>query len=72
MESSSFRIQPSGRLHLGNYLGALKNFVDLQNSGEYDRLYFFIADYHSLTEDFDPKEKRSQILMWPPVIWPPA
>lgn len=55
-------IQPSGRLHLGNYLGALKNFVDLQNSGQYDRLYFFIADYHSLTEDFEPKNKHAQIL----------
>jgi len=54
-------IQPSGRLHLGNYLGALKNFVDLQNSGKYHCL-FFIADYHSLTEDFNPKEKQNQIL----------
>lgn len=54
-------IQPSGRLHIGNYLGALKNFVDLQNSGEYD-CYFFIADLHSLTEDFNPKEKEKQII----------
>ncbi|HEY4523259.1 MAG TPA: tryptophan--tRNA ligase [Candidatus Paceibacterota bacterium] len=54
-------IQPSGRLHIGNYLGALKNFVDLQNSGQYECLYF-IADYHSLTETFDPKEKQAQIL----------
>ncbi len=54
-------IQPSGRLHLGNYLGALKNFVDLQKSGKY-QCYFFIADYHSLTEDFEPKDKPVQIL----------
>lgn len=54
-------IQPSGRLHLGNYLGALKNFVDLQNSGKYE-CYFFIADLHSLTEHFDPKRKREEIL----------
>lgn len=54
-------IQPSGRLHLGNYLGALKNFVDLQNSGKYE-CYFFIADLHSLTEQFDPKTKHEQIL----------
>ncbi len=52
-------IQPSGKLHLGNYFGALKNFVDLQNSEKYD-CYFFIADYHSLTEEFDPKEKLLQ------------
>jgi tryptophanyl-tRNA synthetase len=54
-------IQPTGKLHIGNYLGALKNFVALQNSGRY-RCYFFIADLHSLTEDFEPKEKSEQIL----------
>lgn len=54
-------VQPTGKLHIGNYLGALKNFVDLQNSGKY-QCYFFIADLHSLTEDFDPKEKPKQIL----------
>jgi tryptophanyl-tRNA synthetase len=54
-------IQPTGRLHLGNYLGALKNFVELQNSGKYD-CYFFVADYHSLTVDFDPKEKAGETL----------
>lgn len=54
-------IQPTGKLHLGNYLGALKHFVDLQNSGKY-RCYFFIADLHSLTEEFNPKEKPKQIL----------
>jgi len=53
-------IQPTGQLHLGNYLGALKNFVDLQNSGRY-QCYFFIADLHSLTENFRPKEKSRQI-----------
>ena len=54
-------IQPTGRLHIGNYLGALKNFVELQNSGKYD-CYFFIADYHSLTENFNPAEKPAQVL----------
>jgi tryptophanyl-tRNA synthetase len=54
-------IQPTGKLHLGNYLGALKNFVDLQNSGKY-QCYFFIADLHSLTEDFNPREKSKQVL----------
>ncbi len=54
-------IQPSGRLHIGNWLGALKNFVTLQNSGEYACL-FFIADLHSLTEDFDPAQKKGQVL----------
>ena len=54
-------IQPTGKLHIGNYLGALKNFVELQDSGKYE-CYFFIADLHSLTEQFDPKEKGEQIL----------
>lgn len=54
-------IQPTGKLHIGNYLGALKNFVSLQNSGQYD-CYFFVADLHSLTEDFDSREKPRQIL----------
>src|SRR3989344_4718598 len=54
-------IQSTGKLHLGNYLGALKNFVELQNSGKY-RCYFFVADLHSLTEDFLPAEKSEQIL----------
>ena len=54
-------IQPTGRLHLGNYLGALKNFVELQNSGKY-QCYFFIADYHSLTINFDPSKKQQEVL----------
>lgn len=54
-------IQPSGRLHVGNYLGALKNFVDLQTTGQY-QCYFFIADLHSLTEDFNPAKKKEQII----------
>jgi len=54
-------IQPTGKLHIGNYLGAIKNFIALQNSGNY-QCYFFIADLHSLTEDFNPAEKPKQIL----------
>lgn len=51
-------VQPSGRLHLGNYLGALKNFVELQNSDQYN-CYFFIADLHSLTEEFEAGDPTS-------------
>ncbi|MDP3881150.1 MAG: tryptophan--tRNA ligase [bacterium] len=55
-------LQPSGRLHVGNYLGALKNFVELQNSGEYD-CFFFIADYHSISEPpYESEQKRKDIL----------
>lgn len=52
--------QPDGRLHLGNYLGAIKNWVKLQNSGKYE-CYFIIVDYHSLTVNFDPSEKEAEI-----------
>jgi len=51
-------VQPSGELHIGNYLGALKNFTELQD--KYN-CFFFIADYHSITENYDPKEKPKQI-----------
>lgn len=54
-------IQPSGRLHIGNFLGALKNFVELQNSGKYD-CYFFIADLHALTENPNPKDLKENII----------
>ena len=44
-------MRPTGSLHLGNYEGALKNWVKLQDSGEYE-CYFFIADLHALTSDY--------------------
>lgn len=51
--------QPSGELHIGNYLGALKNWVEIQDNYQ---CFFFIADYHSLSENYNPKEKKSQIM----------
>lgn len=54
-------IQPTGRLHLGNYLGALKNFVELQNSGKY-QCYFFVADFHALTENPTAENLSKNIL----------
>ncbi len=53
-------VQPTGKLHIGNYLGALKNFVDLQNSGKY-QCYFFIADLHALTENPSAKDLSRNI-----------
>ena len=52
-------IKPSGALHVGNYLGALKNFVEIQNSEKYQP-YFFIADLHSLTEPSSPADQVKQ------------
>ncbi len=54
-------IQPTGNLHIGNYLGAVKNWIELQNSGTYD-CYFFIADYHSLTGQDTAEDRRNKIL----------
>ncbi len=54
-------IQPSGELHIGNYLGAIKNWVRLQGDQKND-CFFFIADYHSITEDYNPKQKSKEIL----------
>jgi tryptophanyl-tRNA synthetase len=51
-------IQPSGALHLGNYLGAVRNWVKLQE--EY-RCVFCVVDYHALTQDYDPKEMRRRV-----------
>ncbi len=46
-------IQPSGELHLGNYLGAIRNWVTLQDQF---RCFFCIVDYHAITQDYVPKE----------------
>lgn len=54
-------IRATGNLHIGNYLGALKQYVDLQNEGKND-CYFFIADLHALTTPFTPKELKANTL----------
>lgn len=54
-------IQPSGNLTLGNYLGAIKQFVDLQNSLEDVNFYIFIADMHAITVPKVPSELRKNI-----------
>ena len=53
-------IRASGKLHLGNYLGALKQFVELQ--GEGNNCFFFIADLHGITTPFDPKSLKQNTL----------
>lgn len=47
-------IQPTGDMHLGNYFGAVRNWVDLQNSGDY-RCVFGVVDMHAMTVAYDPK-----------------
>ncbi len=52
-------VQPTGNIHLGNYLGALKQFVELQDDNE---CIYCIVDLHSITVPQDPKELRKHIL----------
>ena len=59
METVVSGIRPTGKLHLGNYFGAYKNFLTLQES---HRCYFFIADYHSLTTHPNPADLRKNAL----------
>lgn len=54
--------RPTGKLHVGHYVGSLKRRVELQNSGEYDEIYIMIADAQALTDNADNPEKvRSNI-----------
>jgi len=52
-------IQPSGSLHIGNYLGAVKNWVDLQHKYE---SFFCIVDYHAITVPYEPADLRARTL----------
>ena len=54
--------RPTGHLHLGHYVGSLKNRIKLQNEGNYERMYVFIADSQALTDNFDnPKKVRENV-----------
>ncbi len=52
--------RPTGRLHVGHYVGSLRRRVELQNSGEFDKIYIMIADAQALTDNFDNQEKVRQ------------
>ncbi len=55
--------RPTGRLHIGHYVGSLKNRVKLQNSDEFAEVYIMIADAQALTDNFDnPKKVRSNVI----------
>ena len=54
--------RPTGHLHLGHFVGSLKNRIKLQNEGNYDKMYVFIADSQALTDNFDnPKKVRENV-----------
>lgn len=52
--------RPTGRLHLGHYVGSLRRRVELQNEGDYDKMFVFIADVQALTDNADNPEKVRQ------------
>ena len=52
--------RPTGRLHVGHYVGSLRRRVELQNSGEFDKTFIMIADAQALTDNFDNPEKVRQ------------
>jgi tryptophanyl-tRNA synthetase len=52
--------RPTGKLHLGHYVGSLRRRVELQNSGEYEKVFIFIADAQALTDNADNPEKIRQ------------
>jgi tryptophanyl-tRNA synthetase len=55
--------RPTGKLHIGHYVGSIMNRIKLQNEGNYEKMYVFIADSQALTDNFDNPEKvRSNIL----------
>ena len=55
--------RPTGKLHIGHYVGSLKNRVALQNSNNYDEMYVMIADAQALTDNFDnPKKVRDNVI----------
>ena len=53
-------VQPTGNLHLGNYLGAIKNFVELNNDNE-NECIFCVVDLHAITVSQNPKKLRDNI-----------
>ncbi len=55
--------RPTGRLHVGHYVGSLRRRVELQNSGEYSDIYIMIADSQALTDNADKREKVRQIIL---------
>ena len=54
--------RPTGRLHIGHYVGSLKRRVELQNSGLYDKTFIFIADAQALTDNIENPVSDSRIV----------
>ena len=55
--------RPTGKLHLGHYVGSLRRRVELQNAGDYDQMFVFMADVQALTDNADNPEKLRQSII---------
>ena len=59
--------RPTGKLHIGHYVGSLRRRVELQNSGEFDKIFIMIADAQALTDNADNlhfSELNQEDLLW--------
>ena len=63
-------MRPSGKLHLGNYLGAIKNWIDLQNQPDTTQCIFAAVDLHGITTPYDLKTFRNRFRMFCSIISP--
>jgi len=61
-------MRPTGKLHLGNLLGALNNWIELQNKGDYD-CYYFVADWHALTSDYTDTSRLQENIVDMAIDW---
>ena len=61
--------RPTGKLHLGHYVGSLRRRVELQNAGQYDRMFVFMADVQALTDNADNPEKLRQSIVNVALDW---
>lgn len=61
--------RPTGRLHIGHYVGSLRRRVELQNSGEYSKIFIFMADDQALTDNMEDPEKIRQSIIDVALDW---
>ena len=61
--------RPTGKLHLGHYVGSLRRRVELQNAGQYDRMFVFMADVQALTDNAENPEKLRQSIVHVALDW---
>ncbi|MBR6016253.1 MAG: tryptophan--tRNA ligase, partial [Prevotella sp.] len=61
--------RPTGKLHLGHYIGSLRRRVELQNAGDYEKMFVFMADVQALTDNAENPEKLRQSIVEVALDW---